>query len=351
MSSRSLTAIAILLASVAPAWAQSDASSFKGKEVRILVGYATGGGYDTYARAVAQHLGKHISGSPTVIVQNMPGADGLTVANHMYARAPKDGSVIALTNRNMAVAPTLGLIKPQNVRYKANEFYWLANLNTEVSVVVVRQDANVNSIEALKSRPIVVGATGLTSNNAIYPYVTNNLIGTKLKVVAGYPGTSHLVLALERGEIQGVGGWAWSSISVQKPDWIRDKFILPLLQLSVEKHPDLNAVPSIMDFAKTEEERQALSLIFAPESMGRPFFGPPSLAPEAGRTLRAAFGSLVNDAGFKASAGKAKLAVSYLGGEALENMVEKLVKVSPAAVEMAKKLTQRGNTETENKGK
>lgn len=351
MSLRIWAAFSILVASVSPIWAQSDAASFKGKELRILVGYATGGGYDTYARIVAPSLGKYIEGNPVIIVQNMPGADGLLVANHMYARAPKDGSVIALTNRNLVVAPMLGLVDPKNAQYKPSEFYWLVNLNTEVSVVVVRRDAKVNSIEDLKSRSVVVGATGLTSNNAVYPYVMNNLIGTRLKVVAGYPGTSHLVLALERGEIEGIGGWAWSSISVQKPDWIRDKFIVPLLQLSLEKHADLKSVPSIMDFAKTEEDQQALSLIFAPEATGRPFFGPPGLAPEIGRTFRTAFAKLVQDQDFKAAADKAKLDVSYLDGESLEAMVKKLVAASPSAVNLAKALTQRGKTEIENKAK
>jgi tripartite-type tricarboxylate transporter receptor subunit TctC len=349
MVHRYFAAFAVLLASAAPTWAQSGTASFAGKEVRILVGYATGGGYDTYARVVAQHLGKHIDGHPTVIVQNMPGADGLTVANHVFTRAAKDGSVIALTNRNVMVAPTLGLVEPQNVHYKADEFYWLANLNAEVSVVVARQDANFNSVTDMQDRALIVGATGLTSNNALYPYVMNNLMATKLKVVSGYPGTSHLVLALERGEIQGIGGWAWSSIAVQKPDWIKDKFIVPLLQLSVEKHAELQSVPSIMDFAKTDDERQALSLIFAPESLGRPFFGPPGLAPEAGRALRAAFAGVVKDDAFKASAEKAKLDISFLDGQSLEAMVRKLTGASPTAIALAKKLTQRGSTEVETK--
>lgn len=350
-SSRSLCALAIGLSLSVPAWAQSDSAQFKNKEIRLLVGYATGGGYDTYARIVSQHLGKHIAGNPTVIVQNMPGADGVTVANHVYARAPKDGTVIALTNRNIAVAPLLGLIEPQNVQYKAAEFYWLANLNNEVSVIVVRSDANVKSLEELKQRPVIVGATGLTSNNAIYPYVTNNLLQTKLKVVTGYPGTSHLVLAVERGEIQGIGGWAWSSILVQKPDWIRDKFVVPLLQLSLEKHPDLPNVPLIMDFAKTEDDKQALSLIFAPEAMGRPFFGPPGLQAEAGRILRAAFSAVAKNPDFTAAADKAKLDVSFLDGESLENIVKRLTAASPQAIDLAKKLTQRGNTEVDDKVK
>ena len=323
------------------------ASAQTPKEVRILVGYASGGGYDTYARVVAQHLGKHLRGTPALIVQNMPGADGLTVTNYMFTGPAKDGSVIALTNRNIAVAPTLGLIEAKNVRYKAEQFYWIANLNTEVSTIVARSDAGITSIEDLKKRSLLVGSTGLTSNNAIYPYVTNNLIGTKMKVVAGYPGTSHLVLALERGEIAGIGGWAWSSIAVQKPTWISDKFIIPLMQLGLEKHPDLRDVPMITDFAKSEEDKLALRLIFAPEAMGRPFFGPPGMDPTAGEALREAFGNMVADPEFVATSTKAKLEVTFLNGKSLQTLVADLTRVTPGAIARAKQLTERGQTEVD----
>jgi tripartite-type tricarboxylate transporter receptor subunit TctC len=323
------------------------ASAQTPKELRILVGYASGGGYDTYARVVAQHLGKHLRGAPAVIVQNMPGADGLTVANYMFTGSAKDGSVIALTNRNIAVAPTLGLIEAKNVRYKAEQFYWIANLNVEVSAIVARSDAGITSIEDLKKRSLLVGSTGLTSNNAIYPYVTNNLVGTKMKVVAGYPGTSHLVLALERGEIAGIGGWAWSSIAVQKPTWISDKFIIPLMQLGLEKHPDLRDVPMITDFAKSEEDKLALRLIFAPEAMGRPFFGPPGMDPTAGEALREAFGNMVADPEFVATSKKAKLEVTFLSGKSLQTLVADLTQVTPGAIARAKQLTQRGQTEVD----
>lgn len=336
-----------LLCAIGMASVAADALAQSPKEVRILVGYASGGGYDAYARVVAQHLGKHLHGAPPVIVQNMPGADGLTVTNYMFTRPAKDGSVIALTNRNIAVAPTLGLIEPKNVQYKADQFYWIANLNAEVSAIVARRDTGIASIEDIKRKPLLVGSTGLTSNNAIYPYVTNNLVGTKMKVVTGYPGTSHIVLALERGEIDGIGGWAWSSIAVQKPTWIADRFILPLMQLSLEKHPDLKDVPLITDFAKSDEDRLALRLIFAPEAMGRPFFGPPGMDPGAGEMLRSAFAEMVKDPDFVASSTKAKLDVSFLDGKSLQAMVADLTRVTPGAIARAKQLTERGQTEVD----
>ncbi len=344
-----LSVFAIWFIATFPAWSQSGGDAFKGKELRILVGYDVGGGYDIYARTVANHLARFIPGNPTIVVQNMPGADGLKVANYMYLQAPKDGTVIALTNRNVAVAPILGLVDANSIQYDAQKFYWIANLNSEISVAVFRTDSGVSSIEDLKNKPIVVGSTGLTANNAIYPYVMNNLIGTKLKVVTGYPGTSAVALALERGEVQGIGGWAWSSIMVQRPHWIRDKTIVTLLQLGIGKVPELGGVPSIFDYANTDETRQALQLIFSPDALGRPFFAPPGISAETGRMLRTAFTKLANDPEFQAAAAKAKLDIAFIDGESLEKLVDRISKASPGAVELAKKITQRGTTAVESK--
>ncbi len=344
-----LSALGVWLPATIPAWSQPAIDAFKGKEVRILVGYGAGGGYDIYARTVALHLSRFIPGNPTVIVQNMPGADGLKVADYMHLHAPKDGTVIAVTNRNVAVAPILGMVDTSNIKYDPSKFFWIANLNSEVSVAAFRNDAGVNSVDDLKNKQVVVGSTGLTANNAVYPYVMNNLIGTKLKVVVGYPGTNALVLALERGEIQGIGGWSWSGIMVQRPYWIRDKTIVTLLQLGMDKVPELGAVPSIFDYATNDETRQALELIFSPETIGRPFFAPPGISVETGRMLRTAFTQLVNDPAFQTSAAKAKVDISFMEGESLTKLVDRISAASPAAVELAKKITQRGATAVESK--
>ena len=338
--------IVVCLITAFPALAQTTGDTFKGKELRILVGYDVGGGYDIYARAVAPHLAKFIPGNPTIVVQNMPGADGLKVAEYMFSQAPKDGTVIALTNRNIAVAPILGLV---DTKYDPQKFFWVANLNSEVSVAVFRADAGVGTIEDLKKKPTIVGSTGLTANNAVYPYVMNNLIGTQLKVVTGYPGTSSVVLALERGEVQGIGGWAYSSIMAQRPHWLRDKTIVPLLQLGLDKVPQLGAVPSIFDFAKNDETRQALQLVFSPDALGRPIFAPPGVSAETGRMLRAAFKNLANDPEFQSAVAKMKLDISFMDGETLERLVREVSNVSPAAVDLAKKITQRGGTVVETK--
>ena len=340
---------AVALVASLPAAAQ-PAASFRAKEVRILVGYAAGGGYDIYARAVAQHLGRHLPGNPAVIVQNMPGADGLSVANSLYSQAPKDGSVIALTNRNVAVVPILGLVDAKDIRYDPQKFTWLANLNSEISVALFRADSGIRTIEDLKVKTAIVGATGLTSNNAVYPYIMNNLIGTRITVVVGYPGTSDITLALERGEIQGNGGWAWSSFMVQRPTWLREKFVVPVLQLSLQRVPELaDGVPSIFDYASDAETRQALELIFSPDTMGRPFFAPPGLAAATTAMLRGAFAALAQDPAFLATAAKTKLDLSFMGGEALQALVDRIAAATPAAVALATRITQRGTTAIESK--
>lgn len=343
---RSAAMAAAVLAGLAiPAMAQQE--YYKGKELRIFVGYASGGGYDTYARVVAQHVGRHLPGNPAVVVQNMPGADGLALANHMGQKAPRDGTAIALTNRNLAVAPVLGIIDKASVQYDPSEFFWIANLNVDTSVLTVRKDAGITKLDELKTKEIVVGATGLTSNNAIYPHVINNLLDTKIKVVIGYPGTSHLVLAMERGEIQGNGGWAWSSLKVQRPQWVEKGEVVLLLQLGTERIAELPNVPLITDLARNEREKQALELVFAADAMGRPFFAPPKIPAEVGKLLRAGFDAMVKDKTFVEATQKAKLDVTYQDGARVEAMVKRLAASPADTAELAKKYMQPAKTKIE----
>lgn len=313
---------------------------YRGKVVQILVGYAVGGAYDAYARAVAQVLGRHLPGNPSVVVQNMPGADGLVLANHMAQRAPRDGTTIAITNRSLAVAPLLGLANAASIRYDPTKFQWLANLNTEVSILIVRNELGIRKFEDVQTRQIRVGATGFTSNNAVYPYVLNNLFGTRIKVVAGYPGTSHLALALERGEIDGVAGWAWSSLQLQHPEWIRDGTIVSVLQLGTQRVPELKDVPLILDLAHSDDERRALDLIFSPETMGRPFFAPPQTPSTPVTLLRDAFAAIVEDPEFRSMAARSGLDITFTGGDPIQQMVIRLNSARPEVVELALRAMQ-----------
>lgn len=324
-----------------PASAQTSADLYRGKQIRILVGYAPGGGYDTYARAVAEALSRNIPGNPSVLVQNMPGADGLALANYMAQLAPRDGTVIALTNRNLVVAPLLGLIDPSSVHYDPIQFDWIGNLNSEVSVVIVKSDLGIRDIEDLRRREVVVGSTGLTSENGIYPYIVNNLLGTRLKVVTGYPSTSGVMLALESGEVGGIGGLSWSSLQVQRPDWIKNKVITPLIQLGLHPAPELANVPLIRDLARTDDEKRALDLIFVPEELGRAFFIPPGSPEQAIGILREAFAALIKDPEFTQVAKSARLDIAFTSGASVQDLVTRLNSAPPSVVELARRLPKR----------
>lgn len=347
MKRRLFACMGALLLSATPASAQASRELYQGKEVRLLVGYAAGGGYDAYARAISRVLGRHLPGNPTVIVQNMPGADGLSLANHMAQRAPRDGTVIAITNRNLAVASQLGLVDKSSAQYDSAKFRWIANLNVEVGVVVVRSELGIKNVDDLRQRQVVVGATGTTANNAIYPVVVNAVLGTKLKVVTGYPGTSHLTLALERGEIEGIGGSSWASLQVQRPDWIREGKVVPIVQLGTHGVPELKDVPLIIDLVRSDEERRALELIFAPDMMGRAFFAPPETPGEAVTVLRKAFAAAVEDPDFKETAERARLDVTFTDGALVQDMVMRLHSTPPEVVELARRLMQSAAAGTE----
>ena len=340
-----LAAAVLCVATAAPGnvFAQSG-TSYKGERITLIVGYAPGGGYDTYARLAAPHLARNIPGQPQIVVQNMPGADSLTALNYLAVRAPKDGTTIATFSRTLASSPLLGQLPKSKVQYDPRTLFWIGSFNNEVSVVAIWAASGIKTIDDAKKREVLVGATGLTSSNAVYPYVSNNVIGTKFKVIAGYPGTSHITLAMERGEIMGNAGWSWSSVLAQHRDWVEQKKINILMQLSTEKHPDLPNVPLIMDFAKNDKERAALELVFAPLAMGRPLAAPPSIPAARGAALRAAFDATLKDPKFVAAAAHSKLDITPVGGVAIEKLVKNMYAASPDVIALAEQAVQRGGT-------
>jgi tripartite-type tricarboxylate transporter receptor subunit TctC len=323
------------------------ADFYKKTPMTLYVGYAPGGGYDTYARVLAEHMPRHVPGNPTMIVKNMPGADSLLLMNHLYNQAPKDGTTFGIFNRNLPVAPLLGLVDKSQAKFDPMGLFWIGSLNNEVSVVAVWHETGIRSIKDAYDRTVTVGATGTTANNAVFPYVLNNLLGTKFKVIAGYPGSSLVTLAIERGEVDGNGGWSWTSIKIQKPEWIKDKKLIPLVQLSVEADPELTkmGVPLVTDIAKTEEDRKVFEIVFAPQAMGRPLAGPPGLAEDRKKALRAAFDATAKDPAFIKAADKARLGIVAVGGERVEQILASLHATPRSLVERAKEVVKPGTTE------
>jgi tripartite-type tricarboxylate transporter receptor subunit TctC len=319
LSSISSVALAWLAACAFPAArAQSPADYYQGKTVDLYIGYSAGGGYDVYARALARHMGRYIPGNPTIVPKNMPGAGSLVLGNWLYNVAPKDGSVFGTIGRGVAFDPLLGSSKAQ---FDASRFNWIGSMNDEVSVCVAWHTSGVTRLEAVMQRELTVGGSGPAADTDQFPKVLNDTIGTKFKIITGYPGGNDIDLAMERGEVMGRCGWSWSSVIATHKHWLDERKISVLVQLSLSKHPDLPNVPLIMDFARNEEEKQIFKLVFARQPMGRPFLAPPGIPAERAAVLRKAFVESMQDAAFLAEAQKMALEINPVSGEAVQAIV------------------------------
>jgi tripartite-type tricarboxylate transporter receptor subunit TctC len=330
-------AIAAAVFAVAPAasWAQTPAEFYKGKTVDFMVGYSAGGGYDVYARMIARYMGKHIPGNPTVVVKNMDGAGSLRLANALYHALPKDGTVFGTVARGAAFDPLLG---NKAAQFDASKFSWIGSANDEVSVCVAWHTAGITKIEDLYNKELVVGGTGPSADTDQFPRIVNGVLGTKMKIVTGYPGGNDVSLAMERGEVQGRCGWSWSSVVSTRKEWYESKKINVLVQLALEKHPDLPNVPLILDLAKNEEQKKILTLVFARQALGRPYLAPPGVPADRVAALRKAFMDTMNDPEFKAEADKAQLEITPVSGEKVQQIVVDAYKVDPAIAKKTEEL-------------
>jgi tripartite-type tricarboxylate transporter receptor subunit TctC len=328
---RSIAISAVVLFPMA-AHAQSAANFYKGKNVDLLIGYSVGGGYDVYARMIARHLGKHIPSEPNVVPKNMEGAGSLRLANWLYNVAPKDGTVIGTIGRGTGFDPLLG---HKAAQFDGTKFNWIGSANDEVSVCVAwTARAKVKKFEDLLHTELTVGGTGSAADTDQFPRILNGVLGTKMKIVTGYPGGNDVNLAMERGEVDGRCGWSWSSVKSTRASWLTDHKITVLMQLSLTKHPDLPDVPLVTDLAKTEEQRQILRLIFARQVMGRPYLAPPNVPADRVAALRSAFTGTMEDKDFLAEAEKAQLEITPVSGEAVQKLVNEVYQTPP---EIAKK--------------
>jgi tripartite-type tricarboxylate transporter receptor subunit TctC len=332
---RSLAAgamISLALAQISAAHAQSVADFYRGKSIDLDIGYSVGGGYDLYARLIAHRLGDHIPGNPKILPKNMEGAGSLRLANYLYAAAPSDGTVIGATSRGAAFDPLLG---ETGARFDASKFSWIGSANNEVSVCVASASSGFMKFDDLFDRQLTIGSTGAADDTYQFPALINAVLGTKFKIVTGYPGGNDVSLALERGEVQGRCGWSWSSIKTTRFNWVRDKRIIVLVQMSLTKHPDLPDVPLIMDLAKTAEQRQIFKMIFARQTMGRPYLAPPGVPPDRLAALRQGFMDTMRDREFLADAEANKFEINPVSGDELEALVKDVYRTPPEVVKKA----------------
>jgi tripartite-type tricarboxylate transporter receptor subunit TctC len=324
---------AIMTVLASAALAQAGGAFLKDKTVSLYIGYSVGGAYDLYARLLARHLGKHLPYNPTIVPRNMEGAGSLRLANWLYGAAPRDGTVFATIGRG---APFDRLLARPGIEFEATEFSWIGSANDEVSICVSWHTSGVSAFTDLMKKELIVGAAGAGSDDDQFPRVINGLLGTKMRVVSGYPGGNDVILAMERGEVNGRCGWSWSSVKSTHPTWLAAHKFNILAQLGLARHPDLPDVPLATDFATTEEQRRILRLIFVRQMLGRPFLGPPGIAADRLAILRHGFSATMKDPEFLADAEKLKLEVRPVSGEEAEKVVRQIyAETTPAIAQRA----------------
>lgn len=325
------------LAAISPANADPVEDFYKGRTVNLYIGYSVGGAYDVYARQIARYLGTHIPGNPTVVPQNMEGAGSLRAANYIYTRAPKDGSAIATFARGAAFFPLMGL---QGATFDAPKLNWLGSANNETSLCVSWATTGIKSVDDLKTGEMTAGGTGPSDDTVQFVKVINGTVGTKMRPVTGYPGGGDVLLAMERGEVQGRCGWSYSSLLSTRASWIADKKINILLQLGLHKHPDLPDVPLVMDLPLPDEQKSILKLIFARQVMGRPYAAPPGIPADRLAALRKAFDETMKDPAFLADAAKSQLELNPVTGEEVQKLVADIYRTPPDVARKAGALLQ-----------
>ena len=304
---------------IAPASvAQPAETFFRGQQIKIVVASGPAGGFDTYARLLARHMGRFVPGNPTFVVQNMPGAGGLKAAGFMAKVAPKDGLTVGAVQAGIVKAPLLGIA---GADFDSTKFGWIGSLNAEVMVCVSWHTSSIKSIKDVMARELIVGAAN-GDDTELIPMAFNNLIGTKFKIITGYADGPRILLAMQRQEVDGRCGWSWSSVVVQHPEWVKDKTINALIQVP-SQHADLTHLPVATELAKTDDDRQAIEFLFGHLAMARSYVLPPDVPAERLAVLRNAFNAMVKDEAVIADFVKLKQELAPVSGENLQALVNK----------------------------
>ena len=324
--------IAALLVSL-PSVSQAQ-NFYADKQITIIVGSGVGGGYDIYARHLARHWPKHIPGSPSFVVQNLPAAGSLVAMNTIANSVPRDGTHIGAVQNHIGVEPIMGITgSPENARYDARKLNWIGSAAKEVAVVVAWHTSGFESFSDLQKSSMLVGSPGIATSSSVYANLLNELAGTKFKVITGYNTPSAIDLALERGEVQGRTGWYVSSMLSGKKQWVDEGKIRVLLQLALEKHPDLPNIPLVMEFVDDPEKRAQLEFAFSWQLMGRPFVLPQDVPGDRVRLLRDSFMKTMADPEAVAEGKKLGLEASPMTGEEVQTLISKIYDAPKATVD------------------
>ena len=328
--------LAIACPAVAPASAQPVQDFYKGRNVNLVIPNAPGGSFDLYGRLVARHIGRFIPGNPNVIPQNMPGAGGMVSANWLYELAPKDGSALAISVPNIALAHVL---KVDSIRYDARKFDWVGRIVSPTATLFLWHTSKTKTIDDLRNRETLIASTGPLSQANITSQMMNGVAGAKFKIIPGYSGTSDAILAVEREEVE-AAIMPWTFMKAVRPDWIVDKKILALAQYTRHPNADLPDVPSIFDLAKSDDQKEIFKLFFGPDEIGQSVMLPPNSPPERRDAIRAAFAAMVVDAEFRSDAAAQKLELTTAGWQEVVSVVNEAYEATPEQIAVAKKYYQ-----------
>ena len=314
---------------------ESTTATYKGAQITMAVASTAGGGYDSYARMVARHLGKYLPGSPSVVVTNMSGAGGNLVGRYLSNVAPRDGTYIALV---LPGTVTGGLyVDKARLQYDPSRFSHLGSANSEIDMCFVRSDAGVKTLAEARQKEVILGGSAEGGATREQPAVLNSIVGTKFKIVSGYPGTREIILAVEKNEVSGVCGMSFSAMKLQRPQWLESGFILPLSQNHAQGNPALTAqgVMRAIDLARSDEDRQVLELIYAQQVFGRPFVMAQGVPAARLEVMRKAFLAALKDKDLLAEAAKLRLDINPVPGDELQTLVAKLYASPPHIIKRA----------------
>jgi len=328
-------ALPLLLA--APASADPAADFYRGKTITMMVGTSAGGDYDLRMRMVGRHIARHLPGNPTVIYNNMPGGGGLLAANWLANVGPRDGTAILAISQNMPVHQATGA---SGVKFDVRQFHWIGNTTDTPNVINSWHTTGIRTIEDVMQRELVVGATGVASGSFLYPYALNRLVGTKFKLVTGYPGGNDINIAMERGEVGGRGSNSWASWKSTRPQWLAEKKIFILVQVGLKRTPELAEVPTMPELGRNDADRQLLAFISADTAISRPLVTSPGVPRERVEALRRAFDATMRDPEFLSEAARSKTDISPMSGEEAQKIAEMTINTPADVLERAKTLIE-----------
>lgn len=326
-----------IVCAVHPASAQVDL--FQDKTITLFVGYGVGGGYDQYARLLSRHMTANIPGRPNIIIRNMPGGGSLVALNHVYNVAPRDGTSIVTFGPEVAFEPLRGA---PGLKFDTLQINWLGSMNRQVSIAVFTAQSGVKTILDARGRKVIVGASGVSSQSYLNPIVYNAFLGTSFSVVTGYTGTKEITLAMEKEELQGIAGWSWDSLKLERPAWATSNEVVIAMQVSDRRHPEIPYVPNIYDYVSSEEDHLTLELIFAHQLLGRPFAMAPGVPADRLAALVAAFDATIKDKAFRAEADKMRLEINYVSANEVDQHVRRIFGLPQSLIERAAKMVRQG---------